>query len=221
MRIFHNERQRHSSSLDREVWTKDTTLVAPAPICLRKLHAGSNILLTIPITEKALGFKDIKGLKSTYNLSSGGKIAATKEAVHCIHFLPIFKALEQKNRHYWPTGTTSNLKCITEQLSGKCYHYGRLTQPNNLELQPSTSRQKHGKGKVVEFEAYGKSNNPFLLQSTVKLLRKWLLVWIFPVIKTEKKILPFNSHFLQVHELYVPRCVLTRLLTKYMARNGC
>lgn len=40
----------------------------------------------------------------------------------------------------------------------------------------------------------------------------------FSSYKDRKKIFPFNSHFLQV---YVPRCVLTRLMTKYMAWDGC
>lgn len=93
--------------------------------------------------------KDIKGLKSTYNLSSGGKIAATKAAIHCVHFLPIFKALEpeeqtllthwndwQSEMHYWA-------------VEWKMLSLWKTYTAKQLELQPSTGRQKHVKGYVV------------------------------------------------------------------------
>jgi hypothetical protein len=88
------------------------------------------------------------------------------------------------------------LKHITEQLSGKCYYHGDLH--SNPELQPRTGCQKHTQENVVEFVAYGNSSSPFLLQNTVQIIKQTTFGIDFSSYK-DRKNLPFNSHFAQVH----------------------
>lgn len=57
---------------------------------------------------------------------------------------------------------------------------------------------KHTQENVVEFVAYGSSSNFFLLQNTIQIIKQTTFGVDFSSYKDRKNV-PFNSYFAQVH----------------------